>query len=341
MSLKGIAKQLGLSITTVSRALNGYSDVSQETRERITAEANRLGYRPNAMARRLKMGKIDAVGLVYPSRLRVLNNSAFLAMIGSISTELSEQGVDLLLVSDDIDDNRHSFIRLIESCRVDALIVAHTEDDDGRLNYLSQHHLPFLALGRSNLAQPYAWFDFDNRMGSSLAVKRLAALGHQRIAFLGSSHRQTFVKQRLQGYLDGVKECGLTVNPDYIKQAEPNRRDGFLATQNLLALEQPPTAIITDCNVHGDGTANALERAGVLGRNGVSLIVYDGLPDDSLINISVTPIVQATREKVGKQIADMTLALIAGDAVESLQVLWQPVLGIGDTDNPPADTPVY
>lgn len=75
MSLKAIAKELGLSVTTVSRALNGYDDVSSETRTRVEAEAQRRGYRPNTFARRLKMGKIDAVGLVFPVHPVPLNNS--------------------------------------------------------------------------------------------------------------------------------------------------------------------------------------------------------------------------------------------------------------------------
>ncbi|EEU9295367.1 LacI family transcriptional regulator, partial [Escherichia coli] len=98
MSLKAIAKELGISVTTVSRALNGYDDVSQETRARVEAEAQRRGYRPNTFARRLKMGKIDAVGLVFPVRPAPLNNNVFLEMVGEISHELARYEIDLLLI---------------------------------------------------------------------------------------------------------------------------------------------------------------------------------------------------------------------------------------------------
>ncbi|WP_246235991.1 substrate-binding domain-containing protein [Acerihabitans arboris] len=193
--------------------------------------------------------------------------------------------------------------------------------------------MPFLALGRSELAQQYAWFDFDNHAGSRLAVARLAALGHRRIAWLGSSNRQTYVKQRPRGYLDGMAQAALPVPQAYCLEAEANRRDGFLATQRLLALPSPPTAIITDCNMHGEGAANALQQAGLLDR--ISLIAYDGLPADSLVTRNVTPILQATRAEVGKQIAAMTCALIEGEPVDNLQVLWQPTLGEGDTARAP------
>lgn len=173
MSLKAIAKELGISVTTVSRALNGYDDVSQETRARVEAEAKRRGYRPNTFARRLKMGKIDAVGLVFPVRPAPLNNTVFLEMVGEISHELARYEIDLLLIADDEQADKHGYMRMVQSRRVDALIVAHTLDDDPRLTQLFSCGFPFLALGRSRLPQPYAWFDFDNYAGTYRATRHL------------------------------------------------------------------------------------------------------------------------------------------------------------------------
>lgn len=177
MSLKAIAKELGISVTTVSRALNGYDDVSQETRARVEAEAQRRGYRPNTFARRLKMGKIDAVGLVFPVRPAPLNNNVFLEMVGEISHELARYEIDLLLIADDEQADKHGYMRMVQSRRVDALIVAHTLDDDPRLIQLLSAGFPFLALGRSRLPQPYAWFDFDNQAGTYRATRHLISQG--------------------------------------------------------------------------------------------------------------------------------------------------------------------
>lgn len=177
MSLKAIAKELGISVTTVSRALNGYDDVSQETRARVEAEAQRRGYRPNTFARRLKMGKIDAVGLVFPISPAPLNNNVFLDMVGEISHELSRYEIDLLLIADDEQADKHGYMRMVQSRRVDALIVAHTLDDDPRLTQLLSSGFPFLALGRSRLPQPYAWFDFDNQAGTWRATRHLISQG--------------------------------------------------------------------------------------------------------------------------------------------------------------------
>lgn len=224
MSLKAIAKELGISVTTVSRALNGYDDVSQETRARVEAEAQRRGYRPNTFARRLKMGKIDAVGLVFPVRPAPLNNNVFLEMVGEISHELARYEIDLLLIADDEQADKHGYMRMVQSRRVDALIVAHTLDDDPRLIQLLSSGFPFLALGRSRLPQPYAWFDFDNQAGTYRATRHLISQGHQRIALLSENNNQAFITQRRNGYLQALREAGLAETIAAQRVAHPPRR---------------------------------------------------------------------------------------------------------------------
>lgn len=247
MSLKAIAKELGLSVTTVSRALNGYDDVSSETRARVEAEAQRRGYRPNTFARRLKMGKIDAVGLVFPVHPVPLNNSVFMDMVGEISHELARHEIDLLLIADDDLADKHSYMRMVQSRRVDALIVAHTLDHDPRLEQLQAAGFPFLALGRSQLPQPYAWFDFDNYVGTYQATRWLIEKGHQRIALLGESNNQAFITQRRQGYLDALREAGLS--SEWLRAMPPSRRVGYATTKSCSLCRNPtvssPTATPT------------------------------------------------------------------------------------------------
>ncbi|MCS2166309.1 substrate-binding domain-containing protein [Scandinavium manionii] len=330
MSLKAIAKELGISVTTVSRALNGYDDVSQETRTRIEEEARRQRYRPNTFARRLKMGRIDAVGLVFPVHPTPLNNSVFLEMVGEVSHELARYEIDLLLIADDELEDKHSYMRMVQTRRVDALIVAHTLDDDPRLTELLSSGFPFLALGRSRLPQPYAWFDFDNYAGTYSATRHLISQGHRRIALLGENNNRAFISQRRNGYLDALGEAALP--DDWLRSIPPTRRGGYQATLELLRLPQPPTAIVTDCNTHGDGAAIALSQLGRLtGDNRVSLVVYDGLPTDTIIETPVAAVIQSTRQDVGRQIASMVRQLIAGDDLSSLQVLWQPEFFPGET----------
>jgi len=330
MSLKIIAKELGISVTTVSRALNGYDDVSPETRARVEAEAQRRGYRPNTLARRLKMGKIDAVGLVFPVSSSPLTSNVFLDMVGEISHELARYEIDLLLIADDEQADKHSYMRIVQSRRVDALIVAHTLDDDPRLTQLLSSGFPFIALGRSHLQQPFAWFDFDNQAGTYSATRYLIDRGHRRIALLGENNNQAFIIQRRNGYLQALRESGLA--DSWLRSVPPTRRGGYQATLELLRLPEPPTAILTDSNIHGDGAAMALAQQGrLIGDNRISLVVYDGLPQDSIIETQVAAVIQSTRQGVGRQIAGMVRRLIAGEDLATLQVLWQPEFSPAET----------
>ncbi len=330
MSLKAIAKQLGISVTTVSRALNGYDDVSQETRARVEAEAQRRGYRPNTFARRLKMGTIDAVGLVFPVRPAPLNNNVFLEMVGEISHELARHDIDLLLIADDEQADKHGYMRMVQGRRVDALIVAHTLDDDPRLAQLQASGFPFLALGRSRLAQPYAWFDFDNYAGTCRATRHLIQQGHQRIALLGENNNQAFILQRRNGYLDA---CARRSYPMHGCVACRRRAAAAIRPRwsCCVCLSRLPR-LLTDCNTHGDGGRDGARHLGRLtGDNRVALVVYDGLPQDSIIETDVAAVIQSTRQGVGRQIADMVRRLIAGEDLATLQVLWQPEFFPGET----------
>jgi LacI family transcriptional regulator len=199
MSLKAIASVLGLSVTTVSRALNGYEDVAKQTRQRVEEEAQRRGYRPNVAARRLKTGRANAVGLVYPMSAPPLSDTHFNKILVALDQRLSHYDIDLLLLTDKPHDGQRSLIRMLRSRAVDAIVVTHTSPHDERLLSLQQKGFNFLTLGRSDAQQDHAWFDVDNAAGSVLAVKHCLALGMQRIAWLGGNETCTFVRDRRQG----------------------------------------------------------------------------------------------------------------------------------------------
>lgn len=335
MSLKAIATALGISVTTVSRALGGFSDVSASTRARVEAEARRRGYRPNTQARRLKTGKTDAVGLVYPEHDVPFNSSVFMDMVSCISRELARHDVDLLLIADDEHAECHSYMRLVESRRVDALIIAHTLDDDPRITHLHKVGIPFLALGRVPPSLPCAWFDFDNHAGTWQATQKLIALGHKHIALLSENTSHSYVLARRQGWFDALNEHGL--EDTWLRLVSPTRRAGYQAVIELMSLPTLPTAIITDNDLSGDGAAMALQLSGRLsGKAAVSLVVYDGLPQDSIIELDVAAVVQSTRSLVGRQISDMVYQVINNASPESLQIVWEPVFYSGNTVHSPS-----
>ncbi|MEN4601539.1 LacI family DNA-binding transcriptional regulator [Pantoea agglomerans] len=322
MSLKAIAAVLGLSVTTVSRALNGYQDVAQETRKRIEEEAQRRGYRPNAAARRLKTGRANAVGFVYPIGASPLNGSDFSDMLLALEHHLARYDINLLLLADK-QQSQATLTRLLRSGAVDALIVGHTTPEDSRLHALLQTNFRFLALGRSDLPSTYAWFDVDHLAGSQLAVGWSLAQGRQQIAWLGSNENSTRVRDRRQGYLTALGE----VTPYAMAAVAPSRRAGYQQTREWLAEGPAPEVIITDCAALAEGAALALQLAGrAAGEGAILLAGWEGLPRDAILDHPIVAIRQATPHQAGEQVAEMVIRLIDGAPPETLQTLWQPWL---------------
>lgn len=331
MSLKEIARELGISVTTVSRGLNGYSDVAEHTRQLIMAAAEARGYFPNASARRLKTGRTDAIGLVYPMVTTALYDPNLLDIVANITKAFADFNIDIVMVSDQEHDGQSPYIRLIESGKVDALIVMDVLDEDKRINYLQARGHKFLSFGRCNTEKPYAWIDFDCEIGSRKAVNYLISNGHQKIAYLGGNDDRAFVHQRKDGFIQQMKASGLTIPENYIVQLERNRRNGLAAMKHILTFQDRPTAILIDSSMLADGAVMAAEQAGLLPGIDISFITYDGLPPDTLSDCEMTSVQLSTSERKSKQIADMTLALLNGEDPEKLHVLWEPDIIEGNT----------
>ena len=191
-----------------------------------------------------------------------------------------------------------------------------------------------VAYGRSASCEHYPWFDVDNRAGLKRAVERLLSFGHRRIASISASTTLNFSVQRRAGYLEGLAGAGIAADPAYIVDDVFDRRSGYGTMMQLLALAQRPTAVIVDNNLGGIGVMRALLDAGLVAGRDLSVIIYDGLPPDTLVGTTVTSVIQPAPDKVGQQLAEMMLALLAGEEPTRLQVLWQPQIQAGTSDGP-------
>ncbi|MBP6711703.1 MAG: substrate-binding domain-containing protein [Propionivibrio sp.] len=335
MNLKQLSEKLGLSQTTVSRALNGYSDVSEATRQRVAEMALEHGYRPNTMARRLAMGRADAIGLIYPLDATYLGDPRFIEVLEGLTARLRDEQLDVLIASAGKDDELETYQRLIRTHRVDGLIVARTHLDDARIRYLRESKFPFVSYGRTADPSGFAWFDFDNAQGTRLAVERLVSFGHRRIAYLHADLDLNFAAQRHQGFLSAMQSAGLNADLALVREVGVLRRTAYAVMGELLARPDRPTAIIVDNNQAGVGVVRAILESGLRLGQDCSLIVYDGLPEDTLLDIAnVTAIEQPTPEKVGRKLGDLMLGVLQGIEPTRLQVEWQPVLHAGNSDGP-------
>ena len=334
MDLKALSLSLGLSPTTVSRALNGYPDVSQITRARVVEAAARAGYQPNASARRLAMGRADAVGMVYPPGSADLADPRFTEVVNGLSERLQAAGMELLIATCAHAEEISTYERLVRGRRFDALIVARTRRADPRLDFLLDHGFPFLACGRSANPTGYAWFDFDHAAGSLLALRRLQAFGHRRIGYLHAplEHNEAF--ERHAGFRDGLQALGLEEDAAWTLPAE-GRHGGYEAARALLALPRGPSALLVDQAAAGAGVVRALTERGLAPGRDVSVIVFDGVPADQLPpGVTITSIEQPAGAEAGRTMGTMILDVLTGKPAAALQQLWAPALMPGNSDGP-------
>ncbi|WP_081060522.1 substrate-binding domain-containing protein [Burkholderia territorii] len=332
VNLKALSDALGLSRTTVSRALNGYDDVSEATRERVMKAARELGYVADPTARRLATGRADAIGIVYSFGAGDLGDPRFGEVVAGITERLGERNLDFIIAAARPNAELDTYRRLVDGRLVDGLIVARTLVDDPRIAYLRSNAFPYVAYGRTQAADPYAWFDFDNEAGARDAVRRLIGFGHRRIAMISAPLSLNFAMQRRAGYLAALREAGIDADPALLVECAFTRDGGHEAAQTLLALAERPTALLVDNNISGGGAFRALADSGLrLGRD-MSLIVYDGVPPDIAHPHRVTAVVQPTGHATGRALADLMLDLLA-DGVRGHR-LEMPTIDAGDTDGP-------
>ncbi|GAB5601651.1 substrate-binding domain-containing protein [Thermus sp. FJN-A] len=335
MKLKDLAKHLGLSPTTVSRALAGYPDVNPETRRRVQLAAKELGYRPSPIARRLRKGVTEAVGVVIPAPRGQLADPFFLELLTGLGEGLAQAGLELLVAtSPPGPEELATYRRLVEERRVDALIVARTYFHDERILYLLEKDFPFVAHGRSDgIGNAFPFLDLDGTLGFFRATQHLLEMGHKRVAFVAAPMEYNFSRHRLEGYLWALREVGLEPLAGYIQQGDLTEEGGFRAAQALLSLPLPPTAILAATDRMAWGVLHALKKRGLRPGVDVSVIGYDDLPFSRHTDPPLSTLRQPFREE-GRRLVELLLHRLQGKPLASLQEIWVPELVLRGTDGP-------
>lgn len=344
ITLKALSAHLGLSDGTVSRALNGYSDISVATRERVEAAAAELGYRANSNARRLATGDAECIGYVVPWESEQVSEPFLAELVHGLSDALALKHWDVMLsVARSPEDELAILARLGQTRRVNGVVISRTHSIDRRVELLERSGLPFVTHGRTSNSDNHAWFDIDNFSAFSDAVTHLVTLGHQSIALIGGPAHFKFAADRKAGYLQGLNSAGLQENPAYIEASELSLAGGDIAMQRLLALRQPPTAVVCISDMVALGAMRAIRKFGWQPGIDVSVIGYDGLPFGEHCAPALTTMTQPLVE-AGQKIGNMLLAVIAGEDPRQHQVLLRAQLERRETDGPPNEgrsTPLH
>lgn len=333
VTLQKIAEISGFSITTVSRALAGYSDVSEKTRAKIQNIADELGYIPNQIARSLQSQKSNSIGMIFPLD-DDFSSSFFMELIAGVAHALSQHHYDLLLSAklpseQELDDYK----RLVTGGRVDGIIVARTLVDDPRIDYLQSRNFPFVVSGHDDTAT-YPYIDVDGFDAFYKLTQHFIELGHERIAIINGPLNFAFAKRRYEGYLQALANYDIPIVPDYIVDADMTKMGGINTTNDLLECKFPPTAIIACNDMMALGVMQALRQNDL--SPGLDVVVggFDDVPLAHAEDPPLTTIRQPIQD-IGHQLVDMLISIIHGEALDSMQKLIEPELIIRESSGFP------
>jgi LacI family transcriptional regulator len=338
MNLKELAELLKLSQATVSRALNGYPEVRESTRQRVLNTAKKYNYRPNARAMGLATGRSMAIGHVIPvySQNEVVN-PVFGEFIAGASQTYSANGYELMLTIADSKDEEETYRNIVAKGAVDGVIIHSPKKADPRVQLLQEIGLPFVIHGRVNdTTLPYSWIDTNNRRAFHMATKLLLDLGHQRIALINGREVLNFAWLRRQGYEQAMQAAGLQTDPTIISGDELTETHGYRSAQRMLAAADSPSAFLVSSYVVALGVRRAIAHAGLRMGEDVSVIIHD----DELSffqNNDPEPQFTATRSSVrhaGVRAAQMLLDIIDDPSRAPLTELLEAQLTIGVSTGP-------
>ena len=334
MTLKQLAETLELTESTVSRALNGYGDISPRTVERVQKAAAEHGYKPNQNARRLATGVAEAIAFVIPQGEDSLAEPFVSQLLKGLDNAMARRGWDLLVShSRTAEDEIKSIQRLISSNRVSGVVLSRPFRHDARIDLLKAAKFPFVVHGRSAESEQYAWYDIDNELAFKTAVEHLVKLGHTRIGFIGGSLYYNFAHQRLQGYRAGLELAGLDYDESIVQTSELSDEAGERAAGHLLNIVKPPTAILCVTDTQALGVLAAIRTHGLVAGADVSVIGYDGLNIGRHTNPPLTTMSQPLAQS-GRELGDMLLAIIDGDNPTKHQILKRAELTVRCSDGP-------
>ena len=276
VTIKDISERCGVSRATVSKALNGHTDIGADTIAQIRRVAKEMGYLPNATARTLKLGRSHNIGVLFVDKTACgLTHEYFSSILDSLKVEAERQGYDITFISKDIGEFSMDYYEHTKYRNCDGVVIASVDFSDPAVIRLVASEIPTVTLD----------FVFDNRTsvlsdnigGMSALVNYVYEKGHRRIAFIHGEDTSV-TQKRLISFYKTCASLGIHVPENYILPAlYHDPKSSGLATRELLALADRPTCILYPDDFSFIGGMNELERQGISIPEDMSVAGYDGI----------------------------------------------------------------
>jgi LacI family transcriptional regulator len=304
VTIKDLAGELGLSITTISRALNGYPDVGERTRKRVREGAEKLGYRPNRNAQRLVTKRTHNIAWVQQDNDRKFVDPHFVEVMAGVLRGARASGYDIVLASDTPEHEMRVYDRFVNDNSVDGFIVDLPRENDRRVSYLLDAGRPFVSHGRDGRTGDYGWVDIDNYGNFYNLTRLLLANGHRHMAFINGDESFTYALYRRRGVVDALSDGEAPQSAVKIYNSlHPMGDAGFKLTAQALA-DPKITAIIYS------SAMMAVEGHAAMVRMAADRNVAVATMDDELHYIDLSPF-EGQFTRVRSSLRDAGAAVIA------------------------------
>jgi LacI family transcriptional regulator len=327
ITIRDIAKKLKLSIGAVSRAMDGYPDISEETRQKVIKAAKEMGYAPNQAARQLRRRKADALGYILPANTPRFADPFFTEFLAGLGDETAVHPFDLLisLAAPGEEAEKQIYRNWIQAHKVDDLILTHMHLHDWRAQFLFENKIPFTALENSLDGLDFPRIEVKREEGMVELITHLVNRGFNRIAYLGGPLDLKIQADQFNGYRRGLETNHLPFDVSLVAPGDLTSSGGYQSTRRLLSLPDPPDAIVC---VNDETAFGVLHAAHELGRkigNDFAVAGFDGVQASGHTEPPLTSLDIPIYE-VARQLVKMLIAEITGQPLAERQVKLPPKL---------------
>ncbi|MBX6351723.1 MAG: LacI family DNA-binding transcriptional regulator [Thermoflavifilum sp.] len=311
VTIRDVARAAGVSITTVSRALNGYPDVNPETRRRVLEIAEQLNYRPNQVARSLVTQHTRTVGLLVSDFTKSRGGMYFMYdVLAGVHDGLAQHGYDMHLVS--TTTTRQRLVSYLDFCterRFEGVIVMGIRLDDPYVHEVVESKLPSVVIDLPLLSERCGYVMTDNVNGARFAVRHLVSKGHRTIGFVNGVPYAAVCVDRRRGFEDGMRAHGLQPDPELMEEADFTVEGGAAATRRILERRPDVTAIFYASDLMAIGGMREAVKVGRRIPQDLAVIGFDNIDLCEFVQPALTTVGQRKYE-MGKSAADMLIGML-------------------------------
>ena len=322
-TLETIAKELNISVSTVSRILNGKSEkyrISKKTTELVIEKAKKHNYQPNQLARSLRLNRSHTIGLIIPD----ISNPFFAMIAKYIEKAAKSNGYSVIVTdSDDNTEIEKSSLHFLTSRKIDGLIISPVGKESEHLIKASNKIIPIVLIDRYFPDLKLPFIGSDNFKGSFEATNYLIQNGHTRIAFIQGIKGTTVNQDRVNGFIDAFKTNNIPLDSSLIVGENFGEQNGYVETRILLNLQNKPTAIFAASNLISLGALKALYEENLKIPEDMSIISFDDQPYSSFLATPMTTVAQQSQE-IGSIAFNLLIDKIESDNARELPKILLP-----------------